>query len=74
MPQEDAEIILLRRLDALEKLVFGRPCSMSATTADAAPRTVDPLAARVEAVSKKVSRADGGGRDMQDLATQGEDV
>eukprot|EP00752_Nemacystus_decipiens_P007076 g6340.t2 len=65
--QEDEGVILLRRLDALERLVFGR--SHSAAGAEAAPvREVEPLARKIEAVSKTVSRAEGGGRDLQDLA------
>ncbi|CAM9408854.1 unnamed protein product [Scytosiphon promiscuus] len=70
IPQEDAELSLLRRLDALEKLVFGRSCSTFGTTAEAVPRRMEPLTARVEAVSRRVSRTEGGSRDLQDLATQ----
>lgn len=70
---QDAEIVLLRRLDALEQLVFGRSRSMSAA-ADAPPRKVESLASKVEAVSKSVSRAEGGGRDLQNLATEGEGI
>ncbi|CAM9236460.1 unnamed protein product, partial [Hapterophycus canaliculatus] len=66
---QDAEVVLLRRLDALEQRVFGLSRSMS-TSADATVREADPLAARVKAVSEKVSRAEGGGRDLQELATQ----
>ena len=58
-------MLLLRRLEALERLVFGRDCP-------AAPgRKVEPLAPKLEALSKSVARAEGGGRDMQDLAAQG---
>lgn len=61
-------MLLLRRLDALERLVFGRSYSAAA----AAPvREVEPLAAKVEAISKFVARAEGGDRDLQDLAAQG---
>ncbi len=62
--QEDEGLLLLRRLDALERLVFGR-------AAAAAPvREAEPLAAKVEALSKSVARAEGG-RDLRDLAAQG---
>lgn len=63
--QEDEGVLLLRRLDALERLVFGR--GAAATPG----REVEPLAGKVEALSKSVARAEGGGTDLRDLASQG---
>lgn len=41
--------------------------------ATAAPgREVETLAAKVEKISKSVARAEGGDRDLQDLAAQGD--
>lgn len=62
--------MLLRRLDALERLVFGRSHS-AAGAAAARVREVEPLAGKIEAISKTVARAEGGGRDLQDLAVKG---
>lgn len=62
--------MLLRRLDVLERLVFGR--SYSAASAAAAPvREVEPIAGKIEGISKTLARAEGGGRDLQDLAVKG---
>lgn len=62
MADHEAEAALLRRLDALERLVFGR----------SAPSEVEvqPLMPKVEAIAKAVARAEGGRRDLEDLATQ----
>lgn len=59
-------MLLLRRLDALERLVFGRSHSATAPT-----REVEPLAGKIEAISKAVARAEGGGRDLEDLSIKG---
>lgn len=66
-------MLLLRRLDSLERLVFGRSHS-AAGTAAAPVREVEPLAAKIEAISKTVARAEGGGRDLEELAAQGKFV
>eukprot|EP00903_Cladosiphon_okamuranus_P013511 g12583.t2 len=62
-------MLLLSRLDALERLVFGRSHS-AAGAAVASVREVEPLAAKIEAISKTVARAEGGGRDLQELAAK----
>ena len=60
---QEAEVALLRRLDALERMVFGR----------SAPSEVEvqPLMPKVEALTKAVARAEGGRRELEELATQG---
>eukprot|EP00904_Undaria_pinnatifida_P005903 jgi/Undpi1/2442/HiC_scaffold_13.g05823.m1 len=58
----EAEASLLRRLDALERLVFGRSAP--------AEVEVQPLVPKVEAISKAVTRAEGGRREFEELATQ----
>ncbi|CAM9170522.1 unnamed protein product, partial [Ectocarpus fasciculatus] len=65
----EAEAVLLRRLDALERLVFGRSCS-AASPGIASLGRVEPLAAKVNAISKSVARAEGGDRNLQDIAAQ----
>ena len=62
-PNQEAEASLLRRLDALERLVFGRSAP--------AEVEVQPLVPKVEAISKAVTRAEGGRRELEELATQG---
>ncbi|CAN0331568.1 unnamed protein product, partial [Pylaiella littoralis] len=64
---EAESILLLSRLDALERLVFGRSCSAAAT---APSRGLEPLSAKVERISRSVARAEGGDRDLQHLAAQ----
>ncbi|CAN0343696.1 unnamed protein product [Ectocarpus sp. 8 AP-2014] len=66
----EAEAVLLRRLDALERLVFGRSCSAASSGTASLGREVEPLAAKVKAISKSVARAEGGDRNLQDIATQ----
>lgn len=63
LTNQEAEAALLRRLDALERLVFGR----------SAPSEVDvqPLMPKVEAIAKAVTRAEGGRRELEELAAQG---
>lgn len=63
-------MLLLRRLDALEQLVFGRSYSAAGAAATSV-REVEPLAAKVAAISETIAKAEGGGRDLQDLAAQG---
>lgn len=61
--QQEAEAALLRRLDALERLVFGR--------LGPSERQVEPLAPKLEAIATSLTRAEGGNRDLSGLASQG---
>lgn len=60
---QEAEVALLRRLDALERTVFGRTAPSEVE--------VQPLMPKVEAIAKAVTRAEGGRRELEELATQG---
>lgn len=71
---QEAEAVLLRRLDALERLVFGRSCSAASSGTASLGREVEPLVAKVNAISKSVARAEGGDRNLQDIAAQGDGV
>ncbi|CAM9225357.1 unnamed protein product [Ectocarpus sp. 13 AM-2016] len=66
----EAEGVLLRRLDALERLVFGRSCSAASSGTAGLGREVEPLAAKVKAICKSVAQAEGGDRNLQDIAAQ----
>lgn len=68
--QEPEDVLLLRRLDALERLVFGRS-RPAAGAAAGMIREVQPLTVKIEAISKAIARAEGGGQDFQDLARKG---
>lgn len=58
--------MLLQRLEALEQVVFGR----KAPTPQEA--RVDELGTKVVGIAKRVSRVEGGNRDLQHIATQGD--
>lgn len=64
--QQAAEATLLRRLEVLEQLVFGRT--------PPSERSVEELGAKVEAIEKGVRRAEGGNQDIKDLGIQGVDA
>lgn len=64
--EQAAEAALLRRLEALERLVFGRTSP--------AERVVQELGAKLEVIEKSVCRAEGGNQDIKDLGVQGVDA
>ena len=66
---QEAEMALVRRLEILERLVYGRSMSRFTDRREGA----EALGARVEAIAKDVAIAEGGdNRDIAKLAEQGD--